>query len=170
MQSRYEDAIADFQTALKLDSDLKVTRMNIRLAQAWLGRYVEAIAGVSKKDLPMEQSVVNSQQHLAHQEGPLFCTELRPRASSASVSARRRIVGPGRPPTTSATTEVSASPVVTEPRPLSADVCAAARVVQIDAFFEGHRIGPGENGEDGRRQHEHHGNSHLELFARGFTR
>ena len=52
MQSRYQDAIVDFRAALKLSPLLKVTRMNIRLAQAWLGRYVEAAAGVSKNDLP----------------------------------------------------------------------------------------------------------------------
>jgi Flp pilus assembly protein TadD len=66
LQSRYEDAIVDFQTALKLNPRLKVARMNIRLAQAWLGRYVEAIAGVSPKDLPL---VLNNIGYIAMLKG-----------------------------------------------------------------------------------------------------
>ncbi|MCZ6495169.1 MAG: tetratricopeptide repeat protein [Alphaproteobacteria bacterium] len=66
MQSRYEDAIVDFRAALKLNPLLKVTRMNIRLAQAWLGRYVEAIAGASKQDLP---SVLNNIGYIAMIKG-----------------------------------------------------------------------------------------------------
>jgi Tfp pilus assembly protein PilF len=66
MQSRYKDAIVDFQTALQLNPHLKVTRMNIRLAQAWLGRYVEAIAGASKKDLP---EVLNNIGYVAMLKG-----------------------------------------------------------------------------------------------------
>lgn len=66
MQSRYEEAIADFQEALKLDANLKVTRMNIRLAQAWLGRYGEATAGVSKKELP---KILNNIGYIAMLKG-----------------------------------------------------------------------------------------------------
>lgn len=72
MQSRYEDAIVDFRAALQMSPLLKVTRMNIRLAQAWLGRYVEAAAGASKKDLP---TVLNNIGYIAMIKGEYAAAE-----------------------------------------------------------------------------------------------
>lgn len=72
MQSRYEDAIVDFRAAPQMSPLLKVTRMNIRLAQAWLGRYVEAAAGASKKDLP---TVLNNIGYIAMIKGEYAAAE-----------------------------------------------------------------------------------------------
>lgn len=66
MHGAYEDAITDFRAALRLNPDLSVARMNIRLAQAWLGRYVEAIAGASREELPQ---VLNNVGYIAMLRG-----------------------------------------------------------------------------------------------------
>jgi Tfp pilus assembly protein PilF len=66
MQGRYEEAILDFKAALRLNQNLAIARMNIRLAQAWLGRYVEAIAGASQRELP---EVLNNVGYIAMLKG-----------------------------------------------------------------------------------------------------
>lgn len=45
-------AIDHFGTALQLDADLAVAQANLRLALAFEGNYVEALSGVSEKELP----------------------------------------------------------------------------------------------------------------------
>ena len=72
MQGSYDSAIGDFKAALKLNPDLQVARMNIRLAQAWLGRYVEAIAGASREELP---EVLNNVGYVAMLRGEFAVAE-----------------------------------------------------------------------------------------------
>ena len=72
MQRRYEGALVDFRAALKLDPNLAVARMNIRLALAWLGRYVEAIAGAAKPELP---AVLNNVGYVAMIKGEYAAAE-----------------------------------------------------------------------------------------------
>ena len=72
MQRRYSDALVDFRAALKLDPNIAVSRMNIRLALAWLGRYVEAIAGATKPELP---SVLNNVGYVAMIKGEYAAAE-----------------------------------------------------------------------------------------------
>ena len=48
----HEAAITQFGKALQLDPDLRIAQANLRLALAFEGRYVEALAGVPQKDLP----------------------------------------------------------------------------------------------------------------------
>lgn len=52
MQGRLDEAIDDMERALRLDPELKPAQINLRLAHAWNGRYVRALAGVSDRDLP----------------------------------------------------------------------------------------------------------------------
>lgn len=72
MQSKYEDALKDFRMALKLNPRLRASRMNIRLAQAWLGRYVEALAGVSDVEMP---TVLNNAGYIAMLKGEYATAE-----------------------------------------------------------------------------------------------
>jgi Flp pilus assembly protein TadD len=72
MQGTHESAINDFKSALRIDPDLLVARMNIRLAQAWLGRYVEAIAGASRDELP---EVLNNVGYIAMLKGEFSVAE-----------------------------------------------------------------------------------------------
>ncbi len=66
MQGKHEAAIGDFKEALRRDPNLQTTRMNIRLAQAWQGRYVQAIAGATKRELP---EVLNNVGYVAMLKG-----------------------------------------------------------------------------------------------------
>jgi Flp pilus assembly protein TadD len=50
-QKRLEEAVADFDRALRLDPDFEVARENLRLALAWQGKYVHAMAGASNRDM-----------------------------------------------------------------------------------------------------------------------
>jgi len=50
-QKRLEEAVADFDRALRLDPEFEVARENLRLALAWQGKYVHAMAGASNRDL-----------------------------------------------------------------------------------------------------------------------
>lgn len=52
MQSRYDVAIADFRTALKMDAGLAVAKTNLRVALAWRGSYAEALSAVAPAELP----------------------------------------------------------------------------------------------------------------------
>jgi len=72
MQRRYADALADFRVALKLDPNLAVSSMNIRLTLAWLGRYVEAIAGAAKREIP---AVLNNVGYIAMIKGEYAAAE-----------------------------------------------------------------------------------------------
>ncbi len=51
MQRRLEEAVADFNRALRIDPDLDVARENLRLALAWQGKYVHAMAGASDRNM-----------------------------------------------------------------------------------------------------------------------
>ncbi len=44
LQRRLEEAVADFNRALRMDPELEVARENLRLALAWQGKYVHAMA------------------------------------------------------------------------------------------------------------------------------
>ena len=50
-QKRLEEAVADFNRALRLDPEFDVARENLRLALAWQGKYVHAMAGAPILDL-----------------------------------------------------------------------------------------------------------------------
>ena len=50
-QKRLEEAVADFDRALRLDPEFEVARENLRLALAWQGKYVHAMAGASNRDM-----------------------------------------------------------------------------------------------------------------------
>jgi Tfp pilus assembly protein PilF len=52
MQKRLEEAVADFNRALRMDPEFEVARENLRLALAWQGKYVHAMAGASNRDMP----------------------------------------------------------------------------------------------------------------------
>ena len=72
MQRKYADALADFRVALKLDPNLAAASMNIRLTLAWLGRYVEAIAGAAKREYPV---VLNNVGYIAMIKGEYAAAE-----------------------------------------------------------------------------------------------
>ncbi len=52
MQRRLEEAVADLNRALQVDPEFEVARENLRLALAWQGKYVHAMAGASSRDMP----------------------------------------------------------------------------------------------------------------------
>ncbi len=52
MQKRLKEAVADFNRALRMDPEFEVARENLRLALAWQGKYVHAMAGASNRDMP----------------------------------------------------------------------------------------------------------------------
>lgn len=52
IQGDYVGATRKFAQALKLDPKFATARTNLRLALSWMGRYDEAVAGVSSRDLP----------------------------------------------------------------------------------------------------------------------
>jgi len=68
MQGQLEEAIADLQRALQLDPELDPARANLRLALAWSGRYVHALAGVADRDMP---EVLNNIGYVAMMRGDL---------------------------------------------------------------------------------------------------
>ncbi len=51
MQRRLKKAVADFNRALRMNPELEVARENLRLALAWQGKYVHAMAGASDRDM-----------------------------------------------------------------------------------------------------------------------
>ncbi len=51
MQRRLEEAVADFNRVLQIDPDFEVARENLRLALAWQGKYVHAMAGAPDADM-----------------------------------------------------------------------------------------------------------------------
>lgn len=52
MQGRLDESIADIERALHLDPELTPAQYNLRLAHAWSGRYVRALAGATDEELP----------------------------------------------------------------------------------------------------------------------
>ncbi len=52
MQKRLKEAVEDFDRALRIDPRFDVAQENLRLALAWQGKYVHAMAGASNRDLP----------------------------------------------------------------------------------------------------------------------
>lgn len=51
MQRRLEEAVADFGRVLQMDPDFEVARENLRLALAWQGKYIHAMAGAPNADM-----------------------------------------------------------------------------------------------------------------------
>ena len=51
MQRRLEEAVADFNRVLRMDPDFEVARENLRLALAWQGKYIHAMAGAPEADM-----------------------------------------------------------------------------------------------------------------------
>ncbi len=51
MQRRLEEAVTDFNRALRIDPEFEVARENLRLALAWQGKYVHAMAGAADTDM-----------------------------------------------------------------------------------------------------------------------
>ena len=52
MQKRLEEAVADLNRALRMDPEFDVARENLRLALAWQGKYIHAMAGTPDRDMP----------------------------------------------------------------------------------------------------------------------
>jgi Flp pilus assembly protein TadD len=52
MQRRLEGAVKDFDRALRMDPEFEVARENLRLALAWQGKYIHAMAGASDREMP----------------------------------------------------------------------------------------------------------------------
>lgn len=68
MQGQMDEAIADLERALKLDPELRPAQYNLRLAHAWSGHYVRALAGVTDEELPR---VLNNIGYVAMMRGDL---------------------------------------------------------------------------------------------------
>lgn len=68
MQGDLDEAIADLERALRLDPDLRPAQYNLRLAHAWNGNYVRALAGVSDEEMPR---VLNNIGYVAMMRGDL---------------------------------------------------------------------------------------------------
>lgn len=68
MQGRLEESIDDLKRALQLDPSLAPAKANLRLALAWSGRYVHALAGVADRDMP---EVLNNIGYVAMMRGDL---------------------------------------------------------------------------------------------------
>ncbi len=68
MRGQLEEAVADLERALRLDPDLRPAQYNLRLAHAWSGRYVRALAGVTDEELPQ---VLNNIGYVAMMRGDL---------------------------------------------------------------------------------------------------
>jgi Tfp pilus assembly protein PilF len=51
LRRNFEEAIADFSAALRLDPNLVPARENLRLALAWTGQYQQALFGVPQVDI-----------------------------------------------------------------------------------------------------------------------
>lgn len=51
MQQRLEEAIEDFNRALAIDRDFELAQENLRLALAWKGKYVHAMAGATHTNM-----------------------------------------------------------------------------------------------------------------------
>jgi len=66
LQRRLPEAATEFRTAVKLRPDLEPLRANLRIALASQGSYVEALAGVSKRNLP---DALNDVGYLAMMRG-----------------------------------------------------------------------------------------------------
>lgn len=87
MQGRVEEATRAFLTALRRQPDLKAAQANLRLALAWEGRYVDALAGVGMAQLP---EVLNNLGYVAMVKGDLPVAEAYfTRAIEASPSYYR---------------------------------------------------------------------------------
>ena len=113
MQGHVDQAIADMERSLRLDPSSKPTQINLRLAYAWNGQYVRALAGVSDKEMPemlnnvgyvamMRGDLENAEAYLmrAMEEDPAFN-----RKAWANLAHLRQIrelnaEGAGRPPAT----------------------------------------------------------------------
>jgi Flp pilus assembly protein TadD len=52
MQKRLEEAVEDFNRVLRMDPEFDIARENLRLALAWQGKYVHAMAGAPVNDMP----------------------------------------------------------------------------------------------------------------------
>ena len=68
MRGQLDEAIADLERALRLDPDLNPAQYNLRLAHAWSGQYVRALAGVTDEEMPR---VLNNIGYVAMMRGDL---------------------------------------------------------------------------------------------------
>jgi Flp pilus assembly protein TadD len=68
MRGQLDEAIADLERALRLDPDLSPAQYNLRLAHAWNGEYVRALAGVTDEEMPR---VLNNIGYVAMMRGDL---------------------------------------------------------------------------------------------------
>jgi Flp pilus assembly protein TadD len=68
MQGRLDEATADLSRAVRLDPELELARINLRLALAWNGKYVQAMSGTSREDMGM---VLNNIGYIAMMRGDL---------------------------------------------------------------------------------------------------
>ena len=51
IQKRLDEAIENFNRALRIDPDFEVAQENLRLALAWSGRYIHAMSGTADRDM-----------------------------------------------------------------------------------------------------------------------
>ncbi len=72
IQRKFVGAAKNFNRALKLDSKFAIARTNLRLALSWLGKYDEAVLGVSKRELP---SALNDVGYIAMLRGDYATAE-----------------------------------------------------------------------------------------------
>lgn len=68
MRGQLDEAIVDLERALRLAPGLKPAQYNLRLAHAWSGQYVRALAGVTDEELPR---VLNNIGYVAMMRGDL---------------------------------------------------------------------------------------------------
>ena len=66
LEQRYADAEAEFKEALRRAPGTAAARSNLRLALAWQGKYVEALTGASKEEMPV---VLNNLGYIATKRG-----------------------------------------------------------------------------------------------------
>lgn len=93
LQRKVKLATEDFSTALRLNPELKIAQLNMRLAVAWSGQYERAILGSDEKDLPR---ILNNVGYVALVQGNLDAAEgLLVRAveadSAYNVTARKNL-------------------------------------------------------------------------------
>jgi len=73
MAMRYGEAEGSFRQALVLDPELKIARMNLRLALAWQGQYDEAVANLKRGEAPR---VLNNIGFVAMEKGDFATAKL----------------------------------------------------------------------------------------------
>ena len=93
MQGRYDDALADLGTALRLDSTLDLAKANMRLALAWKGNYALAMTGMREEE---KATVLNNIGFVAlmrhdYETAETYLTQAVESDASLNQTARRNL-------------------------------------------------------------------------------